>query len=193
MGDTQFIFAGIQTYLATYMEKEDFTQCEMAALIFQKIKDYWKIMDRFSITSAILDPRNKLSIFSDELIPNARTHIQAIYEIYKEHSPNTILHVPSTSNNTRQYFTQLRQGTSNIITTSVPAMESELDRYLALPIDENTDPLLWWQAHSKEYPIICNMARDYLTIQATSVASEQVCNLFLIISLYIYIIINYII
>ncbi len=42
-----------------------------------------------------------------------------------------------------------------------------------LQIDEETDPLLWWQVHTKEYPIISNMAWDYLTIQATSVASEQ--------------------
>jgi hypothetical protein len=50
---------------------------------------------------------------------------------------------------------------------------SELEKYLALPVDEEIDPLLWWQAHSSEFPILSEMARDYLTIQATSVASEQ--------------------
>ena len=50
---------------------------------------------------------------------------------------------------------------------------SELDRYLALPVDEEIEPLLWWQAHASEFPILCEMARDYLTIQATSVAFEQ--------------------
>ena len=36
-----------------------------------------------------------------------------------------------------------------------------------------TDPLIWWQAHSSEFPVLCNIARDFLCIQATSVASEQ--------------------
>ncbi len=49
----------------------------------------------------------------------------------------------------------------------------ELDHYLVLQIDEETDPLLWWQTHAKEYSIISNMAQDYLTIQAISVTLEQ--------------------
>jgi len=50
---------------------------------------------------------------------------------------------------------------------------SELERYLEFPIDEEIELLLWWQAHSSEFPIISEMARDFLTIQATSVASKQ--------------------
>jgi hypothetical protein len=182
MGDTQFIFVGIQAYLTTYAEKDDFSQREVASLMLQKITSYWNIMDKCSITSAILDPRNKLSIFSDELTSDARTHILAIYEIYKEHSPNKESHIDqissSTFSNMRQYFAKLRQKNTTITTsttTTTLTMESELNHYLELPIDENTEPLLWWQAHAKEYPILSNMARDYLTIQATSVASEQVC------------------
>jgi len=44
---------------------------------------------------------------------------------------------------------------------------------LALSQDENVDPLLWWQAHSNEFPILSLIARDHLAIQATSVACEQ--------------------
>ena len=51
--------------------------------------------------------------------------------------------------------------------------KSELDHYLAMLNEEDTDPLLWWKMHTTEFPIICEMARDFLTIQATSVASEQ--------------------
>ena len=53
-------------------------------------------------------------------------------------------------------------------------MEStELDQYLSLPVDEEIEPLLWWQSRVSEFPILSEMARDFLTIQATSVASEQ--------------------
>jgi hAT family C-terminal dimerisation region len=133
-------------------------------------------MDRSSIASAILDPRTKLSVFSEENKQNAREHIQAIFEIYREHSSDAQSPArrlsSSTTNVTRQFFTQLRHNPTTPQVVSSPLV-SELDRYLALQIDEETEPLLWWQAHTKEYPIVSNMARDYLTIQATSVPSEQ--------------------
>src|SRR6185369_8174106 len=81
----------------------------------------------------------------------------------------------STTNVSRQYFTQLLQGAIPQVSTSVTSthIASELDQYLALQADDETDPLLWWQAHAKEYPIVSDMVRDYLTIPATSVPSEQ--------------------
>ena len=42
-----------------------------------------------------------------------------------------------------------------------------------MPCDENVEALLWWQAHSSEFPVLLLMARDYLAIQSTSVACEQ--------------------
>ena len=139
-------------------------------------------MDKFSITSAILDPQNKLSVFTNQ--SNAQKHIQTIYKIYKEcanssNSSNSsfIESKPNTSKNTRWYFLQLQQETSQIISTNEVTLsdfseleKSELDRYLALLNEEEIDPLLWWQAHTSEFPIICEMARDFLTIQATSIA-----------------------
>jgi hypothetical protein len=177
MGDTRFIFQCIQWHLEEQMGNDQFTQREMAASISQKIGEYWEIMDSSSIASAILDPRIKLSAFSEDANQNARTHIKNIFETYRETSSNTSSPIRrSAININRQYFTQFRQGA--ISQTSTPAIFStssisELDRYLGLQIDEETDPLLWWQAHAKEYPTVSNMARDYLTIQATSVSSEQ--------------------
>ena len=136
-------------------------------------------MDCFSITSAILDPRTKLSFFSEESKPNACAHIKTIFETYQQHSSITStstmrrISTSSSTNDTRQYFTQLQHGGSGMAQISSTSTVSELDRYLALPIDVETDPLLWWQAHAREYPIVSDMARDYLTIQATSVPSEQ--------------------
>jgi hypothetical protein len=76
---------------------------------------------------------------------------------------------------TRQYFANLRQNMELANENSTPELETEteLDRYLELPIDDEAEPLLWWQAHACEFPVLSSMARDYLTIQATSVASEH--------------------
>jgi len=140
-------------------------------------------MDKFSITSAILDTRNKLSVFTDQ--SSARQHIQTIYEIYKERtSPSNSSStdpMPNTPRSARKYFLQLRKEANETASTSeitptnfiIDSGTSELDRYLALPNEEEIEPLLWWQAHVNEFPVISEMAKDFLTIQATSVAAEQ--------------------
>ena len=181
MGDTRLVFLGIQVHLENFANDENFSQRTMAASISCKIKDYWMIMDGASTVSAILDPRSKLSVFSDESKQDARAHIQSIFEIYKgqgQSSP-TDSAPPTPIRRNRQYFSLLRQSVTstneNENSTLEPEIEvkTELDHYLEQPIDEEADPLLWWQAHFNEYPALSNMARDYLTIQATSVASER--------------------
>ena len=51
----------------------------------------------------------------------------------------------------------------------------EVDRYVrftSLP-DHTADPLIWWKAAESKFPTIAKMARDYLAIQATSVAISE--------------------
>ena len=51
---------------------------------------------------------------------------------------------------------------------------NELDNYLSFDtVKEDTNPLDWWKANKRAYPILSKMALDYLSIQATSVACEQ--------------------
>lgn len=181
LGDTRLVFLGIQAHLEKYANNDSFSQRTMAAVISCKIKDYWMIMDSTSTVSAILDPRSKLSVFPEESKLNARARIQSIYELYKRQSLPPANSVPSTpiTRRNRQYFTLLR---NNAVPTDEnesstleleTEIETELSHYLEQSIDEEAEPLLWWQAHLNEYPILSKMARDFLTIQATSVASEQ--------------------
>jgi hAT family C-terminal dimerisation region len=54
---------------------------------------------------------------------------------------------------------------------------SKLDNYLEEPcvdIDEpNIDILQWWRKNSEFYPTLGKMARDFLTVQVSNVASES--------------------
>ena len=82
---------------------------------------------------------------------------------------NLTLITPNKRN--RQYFASLRKNT-----ISIPVeleVETELDKYLEQQIDEEAESLLWWQVHSNELLILSKMARDYMMIQATSIALEQ--------------------
>ncbi|GBB85713.1 hypothetical protein RclHR1_01220009 [Rhizophagus clarus] len=148
MGEVCLIYIGIQSHLKRFEENDNNTQREVAKVISSKIDEYWEIMDKNSITSAILDPCNKLEIFTNET--NARQHIQTIYEIYKKraNSSNSSFtdqkqHSPKSA---RQYFLQLRKETSqtpaNEVTPSAESEKTELDYYLAILNDEEADPLL---------------------------------------------------
>jgi hypothetical protein len=81
---------------------------------------------------------------------------------------------------TRNFFRNLCNNTVtlNVLenTTNTLAsrtLNNEMERYLSIPLEDQVDPLLWWQVRREELPILSRIARDYLCIQATSVASEQ--------------------
>jgi hypothetical protein len=96
MGDTRLVFLGLKTHLEKYAKDNSFSQRTMAALISREIDDYWMVMDCASTVSAILDPRSKLSVFSQESKSSARAHIQSIYELYKRRFSSPTNPVPPT-------------------------------------------------------------------------------------------------
>ena len=50
----------------------------------------------------------------------------------------------------------------------------ELNRYLELPCaHRNTNIALWWKTHSENFPNLSKMARDFFSMQATSVPCER--------------------
>ena len=52
---------------------------------------------------------------------------------------------------------------------------SEIDQYTKSDISNaNTDILEWWEKHEQVYPDLSRMARDLLSIQATSVSLERI-------------------
>jgi len=59
--------------------------------------------------------------------------------------------------------------------SDVDHISSEYDRYLSLPLlsGTNTDVLQFWKANAYNFPTLAAMAKDYLTVQASSVPSER--------------------
>ena len=86
--------------------------------------------------------------------------------LYLPLNNQTILSISARSS--RDYFLNLLNQ-NNIQGVSY----DELDRYLNSSVDNRTDSLIWWKFHKKDYPILSQIAKDYLAIQATSVPSER--------------------
>ena len=69
-------------------------------------------------------------------------------------------------------------GTSpHAITSQVPSdrAQREIERYISFPCQEiDSSPLDWWKREETQFPLLSKLARKYLCICATSVASERV-------------------
>ncbi len=53
-------------------------------------------------------------------------------------------------------------------------LSNEIKQYQTYPvIDGDEDPLKWWQRNEVDYPLLCQLARKYLAIQASSSPSER--------------------
>jgi len=46
-------------------------------------------------------------------------------------------------------------------------------RYFNAPAGVEANSLAFWKAHQFDYPVLSAMAKDYLTIQASSVSAER--------------------
>ncbi|CAG8750925.1 1699_t:CDS:1 [Dentiscutata erythropus] len=52
--------------------------------------------------------------------------------------------------------------------------DDEITQYISAPIDTTTNPLEWWQRFEGDFPILSQITLCYLSIQGSSVPSEQV-------------------
>ena len=51
----------------------------------------------------------------------------------------------------------------------------EIENYLCLPVHDIDDsPLKWWKSEDTTFPLLAKMAKKYLCVCATSVASERI-------------------
>jgi hypothetical protein len=178
MSNIRFSFLGIQQHLDDYIGKPGFSQSELAASILQKIDQYREVVDSSTLVATVLDPRTKLTLFATgEESTNAINAVKSHFTEY--HIPLPQSAIVNHNNGGREYFHKLKRrrlennNATSSTTTRTSGIFEEFDRYLALPCDDNVEPLLWWQAHFREFPVLGTMARDYLSIQATSVACEQ--------------------
>ncbi|KAF0534185.1 zinc finger bed domain-containing protein 1-like [Gigaspora margarita] len=56
---------------------------------------------------------------------------------------------------------------------SGPSIEDEITRYITAPVTSDTNPLDWWYHYKDDFPVLATMASCYLSIQGSSIPSEQ--------------------
>ena len=57
---------------------------------------------------------------------------------------------------------------------SAKSLDIELQNYLSIAINDDIDELTFWRNNEKVYPKLANLAKKYLSIQATEVPSERI-------------------
>ncbi|CAG8710704.1 16212_t:CDS:2, partial [Cetraspora pellucida] len=132
----------------------------MADSIHHKFDEYYQNINDTIKIATILDPRVKCSIYAigDEtnnaicLLRSKMAHYSTTATLI---SPNLTELSPEISSlnqsNARSYLRNLaNQFRPTVIVQS--DVSDELERYLAIPIDENCDPLKWWKVHNRLDP-----------------------------------------
>lgn len=136
-----------------------------------------QICDVFTYITAILDPRIKVELIPDSLnlenyLEEARTHFMRNYSTSHFQSITSSyaaqeLEDGSTVSFAEEIARKKRRASMNSAT-------DELTQYLSeSPAPISTDVLEWWKVNSSRYPRLSVMARDFLAVQATAIAPED--------------------
>jgi hypothetical protein len=129
---------------------------------------YYKTTSDIYLASVVLDPRLKNEYY--ETLDNCLTtadvvkNITRVFEtVYKTKCETT---APVLSASSSVIFSRMKKA---------PRMEgNELEEYLREPrVDENLSPFDYWKNNIRRFPSLSKMARDYLSVPATSASSER--------------------
>lgn len=158
---------------------------------FQAARD--KILKHYRKTNwiyaavLILDPRHKLETFDmtkwgQELKDNSIQKFEDIYKVYfhqseGQSSSETALAEQGRENPGPEKSDFVIDFDVLYAVNPTPAegeWMQELQKYYSIPrCNKDTDILQWWRTHASEFPILSLMARDLLSIPATSVPAER--------------------
>lgn len=136
-----------------------------------------QVSNIFTYMAAILDPRIKVELIPETLnsennLEEARSHFIRNYSTSHFSSLSNIYGASENEEGGSVSFAEeiarKKRRASMSVTTD------ELTQYLSEPpAPILTDVLEWWKANSGRYPRLSLMARDFLSVQATSVAPEE--------------------
>ena len=167
----------------------------MATSMDMKFQKYWNDIHDLLSVAVVLDLRCKLEIVEFYAAKFARDDYepdlhslgvrQLLSQLVHEYQNTTRIVINQSSTSTPnpdsgsgssaassdfEHFVRERKK------SRMTVVQSELDHYLADDVAPNTkdfDLLGWWKTNAAKYPTLADMARDFLAVPITSVASES--------------------
>lgn len=136
-----------------------------------------QVCNIFTYMTAILDPRIKGELIPESLssgnyLEEARTHFVRNYSTSHFPSMTSGYSAPEIEDGGSVSFAEEIARKKRRATMSTAT--DELTQYLSeAPAPIPTDVLEWWKVNSTRYPRLSLMARDFLTVQATSIAPVE--------------------
>lgn len=161
----------------------------------EKFKKYFEDMPTVITCAAALNPIIKLqgkeSILEDIVENMGSTNIDYIKrsfnntftEFYKQYESiySTSIHAPPPAPSSSKYASLLKSLSKKPRTSTHTSSLNELGLYCSTDFRsfmtdqefENFNILAFWEKHKRQFPTLAMMARDLLTIQASTIASES--------------------
>lgn len=156
---------------------------------------YYDLLSESHFTAVILDPRLNIHYFRQQKRPvsedtdfNNKYNVEWIIDTFKnafEMGKYTKVQSETTKNKIGSHKKTEETRINNaqlllqsIIKKSGQNIQDEIKEYMKIPqLDPTDDPLTFWKFKQKQLPQMAKMARDYLSIQGSSVASESTFSL----------------
>ncbi|XP_043701222.1 zinc finger BED domain-containing protein DAYSLEEPER-like [Telopea speciosissima] len=144
----------------------------------KKVRSYnTQVYNIFTYMAAVLDPRIKNELIpenlnSDNNLEEARNHFMRNYATnHFTAMANGYSAQESEDGSGVSFAEEIARKRRRV---SISAATDELTQYLSEPpAPIPTDVLDWWKVNNTRYPHLSGMARDFLAVQATSVAPDE--------------------
>ena len=135
------------------------------------------------IIATVLDPATKdCDVFPTSVRTAAYEHVRSLVDAASPANDQTSVDeqedtspppAKRAKSDPRTASLKFLQATTSVRSHS-HAPQQEFDRYLAAPADSRAcDALQWWAANAQFYPVTARIAREYLSVPATSAQSER--------------------
>jgi hypothetical protein len=151
-----------------WKNKQTYTEINKSATyIFDKLSKYWSNLQVIGLISTYLDPRFKNEIL--KIFPIIKLKVKDLYDEYNKENDNNVELSNNNDNNINDSFLSF---------ITVTEINNELEKYENLNVTKDMllpkfDLLNWWKVNEYIYPTLSKIAKDFLSIQSSSVSSEQ--------------------
>jgi hypothetical protein len=182
-------FCELRELLSEWQNHKNLTIKQMAIVMSEKFEKYWGCSSTSLAVACFFDPRYKKKIiefytkkfagdYNQVVVEEFVTTVKKLYQFYSASKPassrtSVVVDAPTKT------FSARRNSELEIYLYDDCGSDgnelNELDLYMAEPLlkQDSFDILAYWKNKTDKYPILSQIARDLMSIQVSTVASES--------------------